>query len=77
MSLLKLIDRIEQGFMTGRKMDGSTNNWTKIKAAYKKKITPEAGAHTLNPMILHERNGGRGNGMGLGHQNQHHHRKSK
>jgi hypothetical protein len=76
MQLHKLMGRIGQGTMPGRKMDPGANYWKKMKVAYEKKMAQNA-EHTLNMATLHERNGGRGNGMGLGHQNQHHHRKTK
>ena len=70
MSLIKLLDQLEQSFMTGRKMAGSSNDWAKMKIAYKGKVSHEAGAHTLNFASLHERTGSRGNGIGMGHRNQ-------
>lgn len=70
MKLLKLLGRIEQGFMTDRRMAGSKRNWAKVKAAYKRNMIHNAKTHTLNVVSLHERNGSRGNGIGMGHRNR-------
>jgi hypothetical protein len=49
-------------------MNRLANNWMKMKAVYKKNMTPKNGINTLNPMGIHERNGSRGNGIGMGHR---------
>ena len=76
MRLLKLIDRIGQEFMIGRRMNGNIKNWTKIDVAGIKKRIDNTKANKLCVVGFHERNGGRGNGIGMSHQN-HHHRKAK
>jgi hypothetical protein len=70
MSIFKMIDRIEQRFMTGNKLSGITNNWTKLKANFGDNKSHKGGTHALNVIGVHERNGTRGNGMGMGHRNK-------
>ena len=70
MSLYKLIGRIEQGFIAGRRTYRSTNNWTNLKAAYEKNRMHKEVAHSLSVLTIRERNGSRGEGIGMGHHNR-------
>ena len=68
MSLFKLIVGIGQGALKGGKKMKVTN-WVKIKDAYRRNMAPQSRANGLNLMVIHERNGSRGNGIGMGRRN--------
>jgi hypothetical protein len=68
MSLFKLIAGIGQGALNGGKMV-RTSNWVKIRDAYRRNMVPKTKGNALNIMVIHERNGSRGDGIGMGRRN--------
>lgn len=69
MKLFKLLDQLEKSFINGRKFY-NRSNLTGIKNTYNKNQQQKFGVHSLNMMIIHERNGSRGEGIGMGHKNR-------
>jgi len=68
MSLFKLFTGIGQGSLNGGKVV-KASNWAKMKDAYRRSMAPPTRANGLNLMVIHERNGSRGNGIGMGRRN--------
>ena len=68
MSLFKLFTGIGQGALNGGKVV-KASNWVKIKDAYRRSMAPPTRANGLNLMVIHERNGSRGNVIGMGRRN--------
>ncbi|MFA5045129.1 MAG: hypothetical protein WC542_04290 [Paludibacter sp.] len=69
MKLFKLLDQLEKSFTSGRKFY-NRSTWTGLKTSYNRNQQQKFGVHTLNMMILHERNGSRGEGIGMGRRNK-------
>jgi len=70
MSLKKLISRIGQESKKVTSTGSSSGKLIKLKAVYERNTMFKSGRNTLSPMMIHERNGSRGDGLSMGHNRQ-------
>ena len=70
MSLKKMIGRIGKGSTKVSSTDSSSGKVAKLKAVYERNTMFKSGRNALSPMMIHERNGSRGDGLSMGHNRQ-------
>lgn len=70
MSLKKLINRIGQGSIKVSNAGSISGKLMKLKNVYERNTMFKSGRNALSPMMIHERNGSRGDGLGMGHNRQ-------
>ena len=70
MSLKKLISWIGQGSTKVSNTGSNSGKLMKLKTVYERNTMFKSGRNALSPMMIHERNGSRGDGLGMGHNRQ-------